>query len=339
MASKRVNKKQHHNPPQKSNALSIPDTFRFALPLVALLALLFYFYCQAFSFIQDDSYITFRYVKNFTEGHGLVFNVGEYVEGYTCFLWVIILSLVKQLGFNFISASQTIGIISSIIAIFLTYLISSKLFPKKINSVYSVSFSLLAAVLLASNGSFAYWAVSGMETGLFCFLVTAGIYLYLKEIQTLHSPGLQYSSLLFLAATLTRPEGSLIFAITILHRIIISFRLKNDSQESGLKAFFNKANSIWLGMYIIPAAIFMIWRYSYYGYLLPNTFYAKTGFSMDYFSTGFDYVWGFLKGYGLYGILAVVALINLRDKEKLNEYLLPYNDFLHFHNLYCFRRR
>jgi len=35
----------------------------------------------------DDAYISFRYVRNFVEGRGLVFNPGERVEGYTNFLW------------------------------------------------------------------------------------------------------------------------------------------------------------------------------------------------------------------------------------------------------------
>ena len=44
-------------------------------------------------FIQDDAFISFRYAKNLIEGNGLVFNVGERVEGYTNFLWTILLSL------------------------------------------------------------------------------------------------------------------------------------------------------------------------------------------------------------------------------------------------------
>ena len=29
----------------------------------------------------DDAYISYRYAKNFSEGHGLVFNQGDQVEG------------------------------------------------------------------------------------------------------------------------------------------------------------------------------------------------------------------------------------------------------------------
>ena len=45
-------------------------------------------------FITDDAFISFRYVRNLLDGHGLVFNPGEYVEGYTNFLWVLELAAI-----------------------------------------------------------------------------------------------------------------------------------------------------------------------------------------------------------------------------------------------------
>src|SRR4030095_10489577 len=268
--------------------------------VIALLGILLYMYCKEFDFIQDDSFITFRYVKNFTEGSGLVFNIGERVEGYTCFLWVILLSSLKSMGFNFINGSQTLGILSAIITLIFTYLISARFFPKEKDSVYNIVFTLIAAILLTANGSFAYWAVSGMETGLFGMLITLGVFFYLKEMKT--SSNIPYSSILFLLAALTRPEGNLIFAVTVFHQFIYWRKHKSES-------FFNRNNLGWLGAYVIPAAIYMMWRYSYYGYLFPNTFYAKTGASIEYFKAGFDYVVEFAKSYGLYGILLALPFI------------------------------
>ncbi|MBE8345803.1 hypothetical protein IQA88_19270, partial [Leptospira interrogans serovar Pomona] len=40
--------------------------------------------------ISDDAFISLRYAKNFADGKGLVFNEGEFVEGYTNFLWTIL---------------------------------------------------------------------------------------------------------------------------------------------------------------------------------------------------------------------------------------------------------
>jgi arabinofuranosyltransferase len=294
------------------------DFSKFAYPLLILLGIMFYYYTQSMSFIQDDSFITYRYVKNFTEGNGLVFNIGERVEGYTCFLWVILLSAVKSLGFNFISFSQTLGVIFSMITLLFTFNISDRIFPKGKDSFYNITFSILAVILLAANGSFAYWAVSGMETGLFTFLVTLGIYLYLRELNKHGS--FPYSSIIFLLASLSRPEGNIIFAVTVLHRLIVEIKAAKKNGKS-LGSIASKDNLLWLGVYIIPALLYMGWRYSYYGYWFPNTFYAKTGSSLEYYKTGIDYFWEFAKSYGGYGVLIAFTLINLKSKERFYDYL------------------
>jgi len=313
-------KKQVKKPQLKTNAPAQgPDIRTYGYVILGILAVILYYYSKVFNFIQDDSFITYRYVKNFTEGNGLVFNIGEKVEGYTCFLWVILLSGVKSLGFNFISASQVLGIISSVLTLLVTYLISSNVFPKAKGGAYNLVFTLSASLLLAVNGSFAYWAVSGMETGLFALLLTLGIYLYLRELKD-SSGTIPLSSIVFLLASLTRPEGNLVFAVTVLHKI--TYTLKVNKNNSANKAnLFDKNNLIWLGAYVIPALIYMAWRYSYYGYLLPNTFYAKTGSSIEYFSTGLDYTWTFLKSYGFYGLFLLIALYTLTSKEKFYSYL------------------
>ena len=43
--------------------------------------------------VLSDAFISFRYVRNLLSGHGLVYNPGEYVEGYSNFLWVLELAL------------------------------------------------------------------------------------------------------------------------------------------------------------------------------------------------------------------------------------------------------
>ncbi len=314
-------KKQQKNSQAKTvKKTGGPDTRVFGFAALGLLAIVLYYYAASFIFIQDDSFITYRYVKNFTDGNGLVFNIGEKVEGYTCFLWVMLLAGVKQLGFNYISASQTLGIISSLLTLLFTFLISVRIFPKDRGTLYNFAFSIIAVIMLASNGSFAYWTVSGMETGLFGMLVTLGIFLYLKELR---QPDLQipWSSAVLLLASLTRPEGNIIFAVTVLHKVIIVLRAPKGETGSAFRMLWSKRNLTWAAIYIIPAIIYMIWRYSYYGYLFPNTFYAKTGSSLEYFKTGGEYLWGFLQAYGGYGVLAAVTLLTLRDKKRFNEYL------------------
>ena len=49
-----------------------------------ILALCFFLYNSIeLNFIQDDAYISYRYVANYLNGDGLVYNIGERVEGCT----------------------------------------------------------------------------------------------------------------------------------------------------------------------------------------------------------------------------------------------------------------
>ena len=47
---------------------------------------------------QDDAYISFRYADNLVNGHGLVFNPGERVEGITNLLWTVLFVPVLAAG-------------------------------------------------------------------------------------------------------------------------------------------------------------------------------------------------------------------------------------------------
>src|SRR5262245_60209180 len=48
---------------------------------------------RRWQFVIDDAFISLRYARNLATGHGLVYNAGERVEGYTNFLWALFLAL------------------------------------------------------------------------------------------------------------------------------------------------------------------------------------------------------------------------------------------------------
>ena len=54
---------------------------------------------RAFWFLTDDAYIAFRYVSNSRLGFGYVWNAPPFkpVEGYTSFLWVLLLDVIWRL--------------------------------------------------------------------------------------------------------------------------------------------------------------------------------------------------------------------------------------------------
>src|SRR5580700_7167110 len=48
--------------------------------------------------LQDDAYITFVYARNLVAGWGPVWNPGYAVEGYTNFLWMVLLAGAHYVG-------------------------------------------------------------------------------------------------------------------------------------------------------------------------------------------------------------------------------------------------
>jgi tetratricopeptide (TPR) repeat protein len=127
--------------------------------ILLLILTIFVIHAISMNFTQDDAYISYRYVKNFLNGHGLVFNPGERVEGYTNFLWIILLSLFAKLGLDMIIASKILGVASGCVTLFLLYQISVLFFQKKNRSTglrQSWFFALFPSLLLASNSGFAW---------------------------------------------------------------------------------------------------------------------------------------------------------------------------------------
>ena len=66
--------------------------------LLAVAAVGLCVHAVAYDFICDDAYIAFRYSWNFAYHNDLSFNLGERVEGYTNFLWVVLLGLLLKIG-------------------------------------------------------------------------------------------------------------------------------------------------------------------------------------------------------------------------------------------------
>ena len=61
---------------------------------------------------QDDAFISFRYAENLAQGHGLVYNVGERVEGFTNLSWTVLFGLIMMIGVEPVMASVFLGWLS-----------------------------------------------------------------------------------------------------------------------------------------------------------------------------------------------------------------------------------
>ena len=82
--------------PSESTPLSVYFIWGFQLAVV--LASLWD--AIRYRWLSDDAFISFRYAKHWSEGHGLVYNVGEWVEGYTNLLWTLWIGFGMSLGWQ-----------------------------------------------------------------------------------------------------------------------------------------------------------------------------------------------------------------------------------------------
>jgi len=250
------------------------------------------------NFTQDDAYISFRYVKNFLDGQGLVFNQGEFVEGYTNFFYIILMIFFELFGLSHILTAKIVGLLSGL-AIF--WIGRAWLYDKKTNNSNYLTL-LCLSLLLSANMAFAYWAISGLETLFFSALIFYGLYLASKK-KMLYI-------LIMALATLTRPEGLMVFVLVLVFLYWAKYFRFKYLLLSGLT-------------YLLLIAPHLIFRYFYYDDLLPNPFYAKTGWSWEYLLSGIDYIWLFIRQYGFYGFLVLLPWVGFKLIPKPMRLVLP----------------
>jgi hypothetical protein len=299
-------------------------------PIIILifLSLVFVEKCLQLNFIQDDAYTSFRYARNLAEGNGLVFNVTERVEGYTNFLWVIILSMAYKFNLNLEIFSQLLSTVFGILTIWLMYYFSSYMFKPFIqeynwNGFIKILYSLLPSLLLTFSAPLIYWSVSGMETSLFIFLTTLSVFLFFES--DLLNKKRHSIIIVSVLNMLTRPEGLVIFSLLISFSLLKKFISNESSRISErLKTSFDRNIRHTLLFFSIPVITYYIFRFHYYGYFFPNTFYAKTNFSVEYLIRGLDYLIEFAESNLLFGVILLLPFLNLIQKSFSNKIIFFY---------------
>jgi hypothetical protein len=224
---------------------------------------LFWLSSQIFAFTIDDAYITFRYSKNLAAGFGPTYNPGwPPVEGYTTFLWMLLMTLPHFIGVNVATFSKVAGVLLTCGTFTLVSLLTFTLtrdHPLKAR----LFFAAFAVFLLAMLPITSIHAVAGMETSLFMFLI--GLMVLMVTLGLLDgSRLLLWSPLAGLAIGLTRPEGN---AVALL-LLAVGWFFSSHTLRKRLA---------WrtLVMYILPGAIYYFWRYSFYSLPFPLPFYMK----------------------------------------------------------------
>jgi arabinofuranosyltransferase len=254
----------------------------------------------SFRFVIDDAFISFRYARNLVDGHGLVFNPGEKVEGYSNLLYV----LLSAVGMKLNAAPLLWGRIWSTLAMggLLAFLpgIVRLLAPEE--NDHRPLPGHVAQMVLAAVGAVACWMLAGLETAFFAFFAVWAWRSAIKR-QTI------MTGIAGLLLVLTRPEGPALAAI-FMGWALLPGRALTSVRSSRLQT--------WLGpaILILGTASFFLWRHAYFGYWLPNTYYAKTGDLAGQLKTGWPYGLNFLIYYGA-ALLAAGAAAVLRGGTSI----------------------
>ncbi|MBU8934056.1 MAG: hypothetical protein KOO62_08605 [candidate division Zixibacteria bacterium] len=223
----------------------------------------------------DDAFISFRYAQNLNDGHGLVYNVGERVEGYTNFLWTVIVAGGLLIGLDPVRLTQWLGIAAFVGIALLCFRLSHRFTGERNHAALAVPLSALAVLL---HEDMQIWATSGLETMFTAFLVTTGFVLLVRA----EKPNdFLAAGMVNVLAAMTRPDAMLFLVMAI------PYILLRGERRCGR-----------LGLYLLPFVVIYLpyWaiKYAYYGYPFPNPYYAKSA-SLPYYSQGWTYVWLYFK--------------------------------------------
>lgn len=234
----------------------------------------------------DDAYISLRYATHWAGGEGLVFNFGERVEGYTNFLWIVLEAALIRTGAHPERAMLILGWFSLTLltATFTWFLMSEPLnLDPKCAIVYGA--------LLCVNPIMLCWAVSGMETCCYTWLLFLSAALALKS----HTTALRLSAIVLILAAVTRPE-----AVVMAPLLAIVVWLRNASPKRGIT---------YVLIFAVGYGAYFTWRALHFEQFLPNTFYAKLDYSsMLLAKRGLLYVWDFAVAIPLFVFLAAWSI-------------------------------
>ena len=237
--------------------------------------------------LTDDAFISFRYARNLLDGHGLVFNPGERVEGYTNFLWTLELAGIWGLfgvrpehSAPWLSVAFTAGTLVAVL-----YQVARM---PSLRHRWLVAWMSMG--LVCGSATFAVWtSAGGLETRQFTFLVVAAV--VLLSVHRGSRLGLLSASFSLGLASLTRPEGLLIAGCCIGWFVLQSVfgTSKPDIRGAGgrqsvrvdtlIVRMLKRVDWRAVACMVLPFALMVgahfLFRFLYYGELLPNTYYAK----------------------------------------------------------------
>jgi len=209
------------------------------------------------TWVADDIFITFRYCDNLLAGHGAVYNLGERSEGYTHFLWFVLLTVGRALGIDAEHLGSWLALPAFIGSLVWLVRISARLWPGR-GGLWGFPVAMLAWALHEDARRF---GSGGLETMAFTWALLVGVEALLHGDPVRRA---RIAAWAFAIATLLRPDG-LLYSALAAGWVAWTAR----GQRAAVRDFV----VVWV---LLVAPVFAF-RLAYYGWLLPNPYYAKSG--------------------------------------------------------------
>jgi hypothetical protein len=215
----------------------------------------------AYGFPHEDAFILFKYAKNVACGHGIVFYAGgPHAEGATDFLWMVLLAAARAVGLDVAAAAALLNGVGFFLAarIFLSARPHRATQPRILRGV-------AVALLFASSA-----AVAG-ERGFSAMLYSAVALFTLTRVVAASSRASNDLPWLALLLGLIRPDG-----------VVLGAGLGALAAFRAYKNRHFRDFAIRLGAAMIVGAIYFLWRWHYFGSLLPLPLYVKQHYNVGW---------------------------------------------------------
>lgn len=200
----------------------------------------------------DDSYITYRYSKNILSGNGFVFNPGEYVQGTTTPLYTALMTGLGLFWGGSEAPFPQIALIVNALADGATCLLLF-LVGKRLGYALAGAAAGLAWAVAPFSVAF---AVGGLETSVYVFLLIGSIWAYLHKRRNI-------TSVLAILSLLTRPDAILLVGLLFIHRL---YQAKFAGEKIGV---------VEATLFLIPGIAWGLFAWSYFGSPIPHSVQAK----------------------------------------------------------------
>ncbi|HVL67875.1 MAG TPA: hypothetical protein VM364_11480 [Vicinamibacterales bacterium] len=205
------------------------------------------------AWVGDDAYITFRVVWNFLNGYGAVFNPGERVQAYTHPLWMLVMSaahfVTREFFFTSLAVSYAFALAAVVVAV---------------RSAGATIAGGVAFLWLIASKAFVDYTSSGLENPL-SYLLLALFYvrLFWRGDGPFSDRDLRTFGLLAALAFVNRMDSVVLYAAPLAWLALRAWRRDDERLRPLLLAF------------ALPVVTWLAIATVYYGFPLPNTYYAK----------------------------------------------------------------